>query len=298
VTGNVGDLFLKIMKSMKKILIMILFPGFMCISALAQNGEVVFKNNCAVCHKFGTKLVGPDLTGVLDRRSEDWVKSFIRSSQEMVRNGDPTATAIFEEFGKIAMPDNKHLSDLELTALINHISAQSTAGAMAVAETSVSAPPVVEEVNYTDAQVENGRLLFTGEKRFEEKGPACITCHNATDEQTIPGGLLAKDLTDVHPRMGDAGIRAMAMNPAFPAMTASYRNNKIKEAEAADIAAYLHYVGLSGNVATSTASANGVFLAGGGIGGLLLMFAIAMVWKKRKTKSVKDNIFSRQIKTI
>jgi mono/diheme cytochrome c family protein len=58
---------------------------------------------CTACHTMGQKLIGPDLTGVTEKRSEDWLISFIRNSQAMIEAGDPEAVQIWEEYNRIPM---------------------------------------------------------------------------------------------------------------------------------------------------------------------------------------------------
>lgn len=41
-----------------------------------QDGEAIYKQNCTACHKFVQKLIGPDLIGVNEKRSEEWLISF------------------------------------------------------------------------------------------------------------------------------------------------------------------------------------------------------------------------------
>lgn len=48
-----------------------------------NKGETLFKQVCAACHtKVGGKLVGPDLKGIYQKRSEGWIIPWIRNSQE------------------------------------------------------------------------------------------------------------------------------------------------------------------------------------------------------------------------
>ena len=69
----------------------------------AQNQAPAEWQQCVACHALGKKLIGPDLTGVTERRSEEWLFKFIRNSQEMVQAGDPIAVQVFEENNKVPM---------------------------------------------------------------------------------------------------------------------------------------------------------------------------------------------------
>lgn len=87
----------------------------------AVNGEKIFKQNCGACHTVGKgKIVGPDLKGVTVRRTEAWLLKFIKSSQTMVKSGDKTAVALFNENNKIPMPD-QNLSPQQIKDVLAYI---------------------------------------------------------------------------------------------------------------------------------------------------------------------------------
>src|SRR3970040_1158488 len=67
-----------------------------------QPGEVEFQTFCVACHTIGAgRLVGPDLAGVHERRSEQWLERFVASAQSMIESGDPDAVAVYEEYSKL-----------------------------------------------------------------------------------------------------------------------------------------------------------------------------------------------------
>ena len=94
--------------------------------AFAQNdGELLFKGYCVACHTIGNgRLVGPDLIGVNEKYEEDWLVSFIQSSQTMVTAGDERAVKVFNEY-MIPMPDQP-LSNDQVKDLLTYIGKQST----------------------------------------------------------------------------------------------------------------------------------------------------------------------------
>lgn len=202
----------------------------------AQNGEEIFKSNCSSCHTIGKgKLVGPDLSGVYKTKNADWLGKFIRSSQGMVKSGDPDAVALFNEF-KIPMPDN-NLTDQQINSIIDYIrqtdqaspktaeKAKPAAESGAVASDSTKAAPdstkvtaATDSIPVTDKDVQTGRSYFYGKTTFANGAAPCISCHNIDDGSLMGGGRLARDLTGAYSRLGAAGITAILMNPPFPAM--------------------------------------------------------------------------------
>ncbi len=80
-----------------------------------------FDELCADCHSIGEgAMKGPDLLGVEQKFSEDWLIRFILSSKTMIESGDPQALASFENNKKQNMPDND-LSVSEIKAMLAYI---------------------------------------------------------------------------------------------------------------------------------------------------------------------------------
>jgi nitrite reductase (NO-forming) len=66
--------------------------------ALAKKGKSVFVNKgCGACHSIGKgKMAGPDLAGVTERRSHDWLKRWLKDPTAMFGN-DSIADAMVVE---------------------------------------------------------------------------------------------------------------------------------------------------------------------------------------------------------
>jgi cytochrome c2 len=70
-----------------------------------QPGQALFRRMCAPCHTIGGgRHVGPDLKGVADRRSHDWLVDFIMSPANMLARKDPDALALVAGFPGVKMP--------------------------------------------------------------------------------------------------------------------------------------------------------------------------------------------------
>src|SRR3972149_2644276 len=92
-----------------------------------DQGQQNFQTLCSVCHTVGGgRLVGPDLQGVSERRSEGWIIRFVQHSQELVKAGDPDAVALFQEFNGIPMPDQP-LSDEEIRGIVRDLTGGASA---------------------------------------------------------------------------------------------------------------------------------------------------------------------------
>jgi cytochrome c len=58
--------------------------------SIAKGEQIFTARGCPACHQFGSKLVGPDLVGVTQRRSIVWMEKMILHPDEMLAK-DPTA---------------------------------------------------------------------------------------------------------------------------------------------------------------------------------------------------------------
>jgi cytochrome c551/c552 len=97
----------------------------------AQDGEALFKGNCASCHKLDAKLTGPALRGVHERwqnKTEEMV-AFIHNSQAYMKAGRPLsayAQKLYQEYNQTVMPAQA-LSDDEIKSILTYIKDAPTA---------------------------------------------------------------------------------------------------------------------------------------------------------------------------
>lgn len=280
----------------------------------AQDGETLFKQNCTACHTVGGgRLVGPDLQGITQKRSEDWLIKFIKSSQTLIKSGDEEAQAIFEEYNEVMMPD-QNLSDDEIKSVLTYIESQGGAPESSnpaeeeSSETAEKEDTPVEEIaseeekkqksvaDATEEDVKLGAMLFEGEERFEKGGPTCISCHNITNDDLMPGGMLAKDLTNAYSRLGgEAGISGILTSYPFPAMASSYKGKELTDKEVYALMAFMKSAE-ENSIYQHATTGNGILMYGGGFGLLVLLAIIYLLWFNRKKKHTKESIFKRQLR--
>ncbi len=120
-----------------KTLLAVVFTVFALSSKIyAQDGEKLFKQNCAVCHASHTdqKLTGPGLKGVFDRVPKgDWINKWILNSEKMIKSGDAYANKIFNENGKAAMTVFEgQLNDKDVASILDFIKGPPPKGSVVV----------------------------------------------------------------------------------------------------------------------------------------------------------------------
>lgn len=70
--------------------------------AQAQQGKKLFQQHCALCHKTHEEFLGPEIKGVFERRSPEWIMNMILNPEEMVKT-NKTAKELHEKY-KLPMP--------------------------------------------------------------------------------------------------------------------------------------------------------------------------------------------------
>jgi nitrate reductase gamma subunit len=116
-------------------------------SAQASQGEELFNKYCMTCHSLTDKsMVGPGLGGVVEKRTPEWLVSWIKDPMAMVNGGDEQAVEVYNTYNQIPMPGFPQFADAEMTALIDFLAEQklpeaaaSSGGTSAVATTSGAA---------------------------------------------------------------------------------------------------------------------------------------------------------------
>lgn len=127
----------------------------------AKNGKKLFKSNCASCHKLDKKLVGPALTGVTDKYSEEWLTKWIRNNAELRASGDEDAIAIFEEYNGSVMSAFPTLSDQDIFDILQYTIEGDVKPVTTGGDTAGGTTVVVESKDYSkQITLGLGLLLF------------------------------------------------------------------------------------------------------------------------------------------
>ncbi len=271
--------------------------------AAAETGEELFKGRCAACHTVGEgRLIGPDLDGLAERRELDWIVSFVQSSQKLIASGDADAVAVYEEYNKMAMPDQP-LNAAQVTAIVEFTKTAAKPAAKPAAKAAhkaggkkaaPAAAPAPQKASQAD--IELGQALFQGTTRLENEGPTCNACHDVTHDAVIGGGVLAKELTTVFSRLGGPGVRAILGAPPFPVMQQAYKDRPLTDREVVALVAFLE--DSDREKALQQPRDYGPKLAASGAAGTALLLGLyTLLWKGRRRESVNQSIYDRQIKS-
>jgi protein SCO1/2 len=89
-----------------------------------DKGQFLFQSRCSACHTVGQgDKLGPDLMGVTARRERGWLSRYLMEPDRMLAEGDPVATALFEKYQGVRMP-NLRLGSSDVAVLLSYLEAQ------------------------------------------------------------------------------------------------------------------------------------------------------------------------------
>ena len=87
-------------------------------------GEQIFRTRCASCHSLTGEepkdALGPDLLAVTQRREMQWLLDWLKAPDQMLKQKDPIAMALYKQYNNLAMP-NMRLNKREALALLDYI---------------------------------------------------------------------------------------------------------------------------------------------------------------------------------
>jgi len=168
------------------------------------------------------------------------------------------------------------------------VKAQQAATEQPTAAVEASAPQaeaVAEAAPVEAGDANVGRALFTGETRFANAGPACMSCHSA-GVGALDGGNLGPNLTKAYvdesknPLLSTAWVNgggSPTMGPIFAA-------KNITEAEMENLRAFLKAQGANDVAPSQSATFAGI----GIIGFVAILILFTIIWSGRYSKRTKN----------
>ena len=104
----------------KRIFLVALLLPSLSISQEAdiQAGKSLFNANCAACHQLNRKAVGPALRGVSEKYDREWLYKWIKNGTQMIKDGDPQAVAIWEEYNRAVMTNYPQFSNEQIDNIL------------------------------------------------------------------------------------------------------------------------------------------------------------------------------------
>ncbi|QHI36921.1 hypothetical protein IMCC3317_22910 [Kordia antarctica] len=86
--------------------------------AMAERGAALFKTNCTACHKTNKRFIGPNPTGIMERRSPEWIMNMILDPKLMTEE-DQCAKDLLVEFNGAAMA-NQNMTEAQARDILEY----------------------------------------------------------------------------------------------------------------------------------------------------------------------------------
>lgn len=254
---------------------------------VAEETMTWFGQNCASCHTIGGgRLTGPDLKDADKRQEREWLIAFMQDPKKVLDSGDAYAAQLVEEARGVVMPTLPGLTRSLAEKLVDLITVESAL------EKSHFAGLVISERPLTDADVERGRMLFTGAMPFQGGAPACISCHTTISVPALGGGTLGPDLSTVYSRLeGRKGLAAWLAAPPSAVMQPVFRDKGLESEEILALVAWLRKDAEQGQ-SKAEPSSLGFVLAGILTAGVMLGL-FDLLWRDR-FRSVRPTLTYRR----
>lgn len=115
-----------------------------------EEGQKLFKSLCASCHKLDKKFIGPAMANIEDKRTNKWLKAWIKDNEALRASGDKDAIAIFKEYNETPMNAFPQLTDEDIDKILYYTT---------VGEIKKEIKPVVEEAVATSTKVKAPKWL-------------------------------------------------------------------------------------------------------------------------------------------
>jgi len=228
------------MINLRILLILFLASSIVLFTALASQsrafgvspdkGKAIFETKCSPCHTIGGgRRVGPDLKGVTEQRSRNWLIKFISNPEKMFQAGDPIAKSLLTKFGGIRMPDFS-LSPQEISDVLSYIGPQPSPPGVPSPEGEIPAMIVGDP--------SKGEDLFIGAVPFQNGGPSCTSCHNVSGIPFPGGGILGPNITIAYSKFGPSTMNSLLATLPFPTMTPIFDKRPLTLPEQRDLEAF------------------------------------------------------------
>ena len=116
---------LSLIKYLDKLFFLVFLLSFFIPSNYAQDGEKLFKANCASCHNPLKNATGPKLQGALEKGTaageEDLIYEWVKNPSELYNSGKSKMAKDIWDWSPTAMNPQGHLSKEEVTSIFSYV---------------------------------------------------------------------------------------------------------------------------------------------------------------------------------
>jgi glucose/arabinose dehydrogenase len=126
--------------------------GFSMDTTVIAAGEASFGKNCKSCHGFLQDGIGPQLGGITEKFSAEWLIRFIKNPAEIIASGDKDAQQLHEKY-KAIMPSFQAMDDAELNAIVSFLHTKKNTAVAADSDSTAIANPFPQPIPFSDITI-------------------------------------------------------------------------------------------------------------------------------------------------
>jgi len=87
-----------------------------------EKNKKLFRHYCGSCHRVNSKLVGPALAHIEEKRELKWIIQFSRDGMALVKANDSLAVKVYKEGGLLTHPNlKKEISKRDVKKILAYI---------------------------------------------------------------------------------------------------------------------------------------------------------------------------------
>jgi mono/diheme cytochrome c family protein len=121
-------------------------------SLTIAQGQILFNQNCSGCHGFRQNGIGPNLSGITETDSLEWLKKFIRDPKGMIGSGDSHSREILGTYHSM-MPSFPGMQDEQINQLISFLNTKRAAKKEKEDPLAIK-DPIPEKIEASNIQVD------------------------------------------------------------------------------------------------------------------------------------------------
>jgi mono/diheme cytochrome c family protein len=240
--------------------------------AWAADGQQLYQQNCAGCH--GQTAQG--VPGAFPPLAKNPRVADEAHVLKVIREGLKGPLEVNGQQFNGAMPAMPQVSEADAKAIAAYLQGLGGATPAQATPTPQSQPTQAA----SPQMAAKGKALFTGQARLQNGGAPCMACHSAGSSTQMGGGNLGRDLTDLHTRLGAAGIQGVLSSIAFPVMREAYKDKALTPEEIGALTAY--FAEVAKEPARAAWVDSGRLFYAGFFGALALFGVMYLFWINRR----------------
>ncbi len=116
-------------------------------------GKASFNRYCGGCHNFKQDGIGPQLGGITDSVSAEWIEDFVKDPQKIIESGDSRANELLKKY-KITMTVFSNLTKEEINSIIAFLNTQKLPNPKLAKNDNAISNPIPEPIKLSTLTVD------------------------------------------------------------------------------------------------------------------------------------------------